>query len=51
MEITDSSPDRVEIELAFLKPMRNPSQVEFPLHPDQHRHRRHLADDRRARGA
>jgi Polyketide cyclase / dehydrase and lipid transport len=33
MEITDSSPDRVEIELAFMKPMRNTQQVEFVLTP------------------
>jgi hypothetical protein len=33
MEITDSSPDRVEIELAFMKPMRNTQQVEFTITP------------------
>ena len=33
MEITGSSPDRIEIELAFLKPMRNTTQVEFVLTP------------------
>jgi hypothetical protein len=33
MEITGSTPDRIEIELAFLKPMRNTNQVEFVLTP------------------
>jgi hypothetical protein len=33
MEITGSAPDRIEIELAFLKPMRNTQQVEFVLTP------------------
>jgi hypothetical protein len=33
MEITGSSPERIEIELAFLKPMRNTNQVEFVLTP------------------
>jgi hypothetical protein len=33
MEITDSAPDRVEIELAFMKPMRNTQQVEFVITP------------------
>jgi hypothetical protein len=33
MEITGSRPDRIEIELAFLKPMRNTQQVEFVLTP------------------
>ena len=33
MEITGSTPDRVEIELAFLKPMQNTNQVEFVLTP------------------
>jgi hypothetical protein len=33
MEITGSAPDRVEIELAFMKPMRNTQQVEFTLTP------------------
>ena len=35
MEITGSSPERIDIELAFLKPMRNTQQVEFVLTPDQ----------------
>ena len=34
MEITGSTPDRIEIELAFLKPMRNTQQVEFVLTPN-----------------
>ena len=34
MEITGSAPDRIEIELAFLKPMRNTQQVEFVLTPN-----------------
>jgi hypothetical protein len=34
MEITGSGPDRIEIELAFLKPMRNTQQVEFVLTPN-----------------
>jgi uncharacterized protein YndB with AHSA1/START domain len=33
MEITDSSPERIEIELAFLKPMSNTNKVEFVLTP------------------
>ncbi len=33
MEITGSGPERIEIELAFLKPMRNTQQVEFVLTP------------------
>jgi len=33
MEITASSPERIEIELAFLKPMRNTNRVEFLLTP------------------
>jgi hypothetical protein len=33
MEITGSAPDRIEIELAFLKPMRNTQLVEFVLTP------------------
>ena len=33
MEITGSGADRVEIELAFLKPMRNTQLVEFVLAP------------------
>ena len=33
MEITGSSPDRVEIELAFMKPTRNTQQVEFVITP------------------
>jgi Polyketide cyclase / dehydrase and lipid transport len=33
MEITGSAPDRIGIELAFLKPMRNTQQVEFVLNP------------------
>jgi polyketide cyclase/dehydrase/lipid transport protein len=33
MEITDSAPDRVEIELAFMKPMRNTQQVQFVVTP------------------
>jgi hypothetical protein len=33
MEITDSAPDRIEIELAFMKPMRNTQQVEFVVTP------------------
>jgi hypothetical protein len=33
MEITASGADRVEIELAFLKPMRNTQHVEFVLTP------------------
>jgi Polyketide cyclase / dehydrase and lipid transport len=33
MEITESSPDRVEIELAFMKPMRSTQQVEFTITP------------------
>jgi len=34
MEITGSGADRVEIELAFLKPMRNTQQVEFVVTPN-----------------
>jgi len=33
MEITGSAPDRVDIELAFMKPMRNTQQVEFTITP------------------
>jgi hypothetical protein len=33
MEITGSSPERIEIELAFMKPMRSTQQVEFVLTP------------------
>ena len=33
MEITGSAPDRVEIELAFMKPMRSTQQVEFVVTP------------------
>jgi len=33
MEITDSSPERIDIELSFLKPMRSTQQVEFVLTP------------------
>jgi hypothetical protein len=33
MEITGSGADRIEIELAFLKPMRNTQQVEFVVTP------------------
>jgi polyketide cyclase/dehydrase/lipid transport protein len=33
MEITDSAPDRVEIELAFMKPLRNTQQVQFVVTP------------------
>jgi polyketide cyclase/dehydrase/lipid transport protein len=33
MEITGSGADRVEIELAFLKPMRNTQLVEFVMTP------------------
>jgi len=33
MEITGSSSERIEIELAFMKPMRNTQQVEFVLTP------------------
>ena len=33
MEITGSSPERVEIELSFMKPMRSTQQVEFVLAP------------------
>jgi len=33
MEITGSAPDRVEIELAFMKPMRTTQQVEFVVTP------------------
>ena len=33
MEITDSAADRIDIELAFLKPMRNTQQVEFTFTP------------------
>ena len=33
MEIIGSGPDRIEIELAFLKPFRNTQQVEFQLTP------------------
>ena len=33
MEITGSSPERIDIELAFLKPMRNTQHVEFVLTP------------------
>jgi len=36
MEITSSSPERIDIELAFLKPMRNTQQVEFVLSPVSH---------------
>lgn len=34
MEITGSTPDRIEIELVFLKPMRNTQQVEFVVTPN-----------------
>ena len=33
MEITDSAADRIDIELAFLKPFRNTQQVAFLLTP------------------
>ena len=33
MEITGSAPDRVEIELSFMKPMRSTQQVEFVITP------------------
>ena len=33
MEITGSAADRVEIELSFMKPMRNTQQVEFVITP------------------
>jgi hypothetical protein len=33
MEVTDSAPDRIGIELAFLKPFRNTQQVEFVITP------------------
>jgi hypothetical protein len=33
MEIAGSAPDRIDIELAFLKPFRNTQQVEFVLTP------------------
>ena len=33
MEITGTAPDRVDIELAFMKPMRNTQQVEFVITP------------------
>ena len=33
MEITGSAADRIDIELAFLKPFRNTQQVEFVLTP------------------
>jgi hypothetical protein len=33
MEITGSGPDRVEVELAFMKPMRSTQQVEFTITP------------------
>jgi hypothetical protein len=33
MEITGCGPERIEIELAFMKPMRNTQQVEFVLTP------------------
>jgi hypothetical protein len=33
MEITGSGPDRIEIELAFLKPFRNTQQVLFSIVP------------------
>ena len=33
MEITGSSPERVEIELSFMKPMRSTQQVEFVITP------------------
>jgi len=33
MEITGSSNDRIDIELAFMKPMRSTQQVEFVLTP------------------
>ena len=33
MEITGSAPDRIEIELAFMKPMRSTQQVEFVVTP------------------
>jgi hypothetical protein len=33
MEITGSAPDRVEIDLSFMKPMRSTQQVEFVVTP------------------
>jgi hypothetical protein len=33
MEITGSAPDRVEIDLSFMKPMRSTQQVEFVITP------------------
>ena len=33
-DLADAHPDRVEIELAFLKPLRNTQQVEFLLTPN-----------------
>jgi Polyketide cyclase / dehydrase and lipid transport len=33
MEITGSAPDRVEIDLAFMKPMRGTQQVAFTITP------------------
>jgi polyketide cyclase/dehydrase/lipid transport protein len=33
MEITVSAPDRVEIDLSFMKPMRSTQQVEFVITP------------------
>jgi hypothetical protein len=33
MEITGSGPDRIEVELAFIKPFRNTQQVSFSIVP------------------